>query len=109
VIAIGAREAKPAAPDLVSGEGADGAALDGEAYIFVTSGPQRAPAAIAYRAPLTSPRHFVSGLTPGARYSIAMAASGAVCRVSLTPSGAGGVTASAAGTVALEAKGCARP
>ena len=104
VIAIGASGDKLPAPQLVPGEGAEGAAIDGEVYVFVTAGPQRLPAAFVYRAPIASQRHLVTGLLPGAKYGVATAADGAVCRVSILPGGPLG--ASDAGTLALTIANC---
>jgi hypothetical protein len=107
VIAIGAAGDRPPAPVRVAGEGAEGAAIDGETYVFVSSAPQRLPAAFTYRAPTSAARHVVTGLSPGGKYAITPKAQGALCDVSILPGGT--AEASPAGTLAFELAGCAPP
>ncbi len=90
--------------EYVAGEGAEGARVDNEVYVFVQSAPQAAPSAVTYRAPQGATLHLVAGLAPGGRYAVAAAAEGPLCKVTVSPGSA--VTASAAGVLALAAQGC---
>jgi hypothetical protein len=105
VISVGANADHPAPAVLVPGEGAEGAAFGDDAYVFVTAGPQKLPAAFGYRAPMAASRHVVIGLAPGSKYAVSASANGAVCKVSILPGG--GITASEAGTLAIAVRGCA--
>ena len=99
VIAIGAAgDALPAAVH-VDGEGAEGAAIDGETYVFPVAGPQKTAGALAWRSPPTASRQIVTGLAPGGHYTASAATAGDVCRVALKPGGP--LAASAAGTLAI--------
>ncbi len=104
VMAIGASgDALPVATH-VDGEGAEGAAIDGEAYVFPIAGPQKTASAIAWRAPMGAVKHVVTGLAPGAGYGASAAKDGALCRVALK---AGGTrAASGAGTLVIDVKDC---
>jgi hypothetical protein len=104
IVAAGAGETAPT-PVRIEGNGADGVAIDDEAYIFPTSGP--GAASLSYRAPATATLHIVTGLVPNARYTTIVtreAREGAGCRVSL--SAGAGSAASAAGVLALGVNGC---
>ncbi len=105
VIAIGAATDRPPAATYIKGEGAEGAAIDGEAYVFTSAGPQTLPAAILYVAPSTAAHHVVVGLAPGMRYGLTVKAEGASCRVSVLPGGK--LAASPAGTMTFDVNGCA--
>jgi hypothetical protein len=105
VIAIGGSGDRLPAAELIAGEGAEGASLDGEAYVFVASGPQILPAAFTYTAPMAATRHIITGLMPAARYGFATLASAGACRVSVLPGGS--IAASQAGTIAINMPGCA--
>ena len=85
VMAIGAAgDAMPAAVH-IDGEGVEGAAIDGEAYLFPIAGPQKAAAAIGWKAPMNAGRHVMTGLVPGAKYGATAAKEGDLCHVSLKP------------------------
>jgi hypothetical protein len=107
VLAVGARgDALPAATR-VDGEGAEGAALDGEAYVFPIDRPQKAPSPLKWRAPVGASKHVVTGLAPGGHYDASAAREGELCRVTLDAKAAGAQTASAAGTLTLDLHDCA--
>ena len=105
VIAVGGAADRPPVATYIKGEGAEGAALDGESYVFTVAGPQALPAAFVYTAPTAAAHHVVTGLAPGMRYGVALLAQGASCRVSVLPGGK--TAASAAGTLTFDAPGCA--
>jgi hypothetical protein len=89
----------------ISGDAADGAVIDDEAYVFARSGVAERPSPLAYEAPAAARRHIVASLAPGGHYEVDVVRDGDRCRVSLQP-GAGRV-ASKAGVVAIEiAGGC---
>ena len=105
VIAIGAAgDALPPAVH-VDGEGAEGAAIDGETYVFPVAGPQKTAGPLAWRAPPTASKQIVTGLAPGGHYTASAATAGDVFRVALKPGGP--LAASAAGTLAIDARDCA--
>jgi hypothetical protein len=104
-ITVGAAEDKAVVPTHIDGTGVEGAAIEGEAYVFTTGKPHSEAVAVSYKAPALTIRHLVVGLAPGGKYGISMANDGAAdCRVSLAPGG--GSSASAAGTIAIDSHGC---
>ena len=110
VIAVGGAGDRPPVATYIKGEGAEGAALDGESYVFPIAGPQTLPAAFVYTAPTAASHHVVTGLAPGMRYAVTVApqaGAGGMCRVSLLPGGK--LAASLAGTLALDLPGCVAP
>jgi hypothetical protein len=98
-IVVGASTDKPPVPVPIQGDGVDGVAVDAEAYVFASAGPQKAPAAVSYKAPQGATRHFVTGLAPGATYGVSASADGRACNVAIRPGA--GAAASAAGVLAL--------
>lgn len=94
------------APVAIRGEGADGAALDGEAYVFVRDGVQEKPARVDYVAPEDAPRHRIAGLAPRATYAVTVERATGGCHVRVEP-GASGVSTSAGGVALLALPGCA--
>jgi hypothetical protein len=107
VHAVGARGDTLPAATRVDGDGAEGAALDGEAYVFPVDGPQKSASPLKWRAPITASKHVVTGLAPGGHYDASAARDGELCRVTLDAKGAGSRTASAAGTLTLDLHDCA--
>ncbi|MFO0675378.1 MAG: heparinase II/III family protein [Polyangiaceae bacterium] len=103
-IVVGDVGAKPVAPTRIDGEGADGAYLEPEAYVF-TSDVQTKAARVAYKAPTLATRHVIAGLAPRAAYAVTFAREGDGCKVTVAPGV--GVVASSAGVVAFPAKDCA--
>jgi hypothetical protein len=90
--------------EAVAGEGAEGARIDNEVYVFVQAAPQSAPQRIAYLAPSGPTAHYVIGLAPGGKYSVSAAQQGALCKVTVAPGGPS--TASTSGVLALSAQAC---
>ncbi len=90
--------------EAVAGEGAEGARIDNEVYVFAQAAPQSAPQRIAYLAPSGPTAHFVIGLAPGGKYAVSAAQQGALCKVTVAPGGTS--TASANGVLALTAQAC---
>ena len=105
VVGAAASDAPPA-PERIEGTGVDGVALDNEAYVFPSAGPQKTAAALAYRAPSTATLHVVTSLARGARYTVALTREGAArSKVALAPGE--GLTATPAGLLLLHVKECA--
>jgi hypothetical protein len=96
----GPAEGRAPAPARIEGDGADGVALQDEAYVFDRAGDQAKPAPLTYRAPAAAMRHVVVSLAPGARYDVSAAPEGGDCHVSIAPGHAR--AASGAGVLALE-------
>jgi hypothetical protein len=104
-IVVGPRDFRAPAAVSIAGEGAEGAAIDDEAYVFAYAGAQRTAAPLGYQAPGSARRHFVASLAPGGHYEVSVEHERDGCRVSLRP-GEGRV-ASRAGVLALDvAPGC---
>ena len=102
---VGPSDAHPPAPTHIEGEGVDGVALDGEAYVFERAAEQLRPAPLSYRAPLDAVRHVVASLAPSARYDVSLVREGETCRVSIQPGQAR--VASSAGVLELDlGQGC---
>jgi hypothetical protein len=104
-IAIGNAGDAPPLTFRVEGEGADGAVIADEAYVFPEAGPHKAPAGFSYKPPSNLARHIVVGLAPNGAYTFNGNKDGQGCKIVV---GAGGATkASPAGVVILSAKDCA--
>jgi hypothetical protein len=88
----------------IEGDGADGAAVADEAYVFNSAGPQVAAAAIAYRAPLEAKRHVIASLAPNAKYRVTAARDGNQCKVHVEPGG--DRASSSAGLLLLSMESC---
>ena len=94
------------APVRIASEQVDGAALDGEAYVFSSSGPATTASALTYAAPSSATRHIVVDLAPSANYQvIASPAANDTCKITLTPGGAR--TASGQGMLVFDVVDCA--
>ncbi|WP_394826571.1 heparinase II/III family protein [Pendulispora albinea] len=87
------------------GDAIDGAALDGEAYVFLRSAIQTVPTAFDYTAPEDATRHIISGLVPGAAYVTTASRAAGGCKIALNPGGAG-AKASDAGVLVVSVASC---
>jgi hypothetical protein len=110
VIAVGAAGDAPPDSVRIAGEGAAGTALDGEAYVFPTAGPQGAgghgASPLSWREPAAVARVVVTGLAPNGRYAWSSARDGDACKIALRPDG--DLVASAAGVAVVALHDCAR-
>ena len=105
VLAITDPAAAPGATVPIRSDAVDGAALDGEAYLFVRDAVQTRPAGVDYVAPEDAARHAIAGLAPGATYAVTVERAPGGCRVHLAQ-GPRGVTATAGGVALLNVTGC---
>lgn len=106
-LVIGARGATlppSTTPMEIHGAGAEGAAIDGEAYLFAESGPASEAKRIAYGAPKSAVHHTVVDLAPSAHYSVTARADGDACAVTLAPGGS--ASASSQGVLTLTLSDC---
>jgi hypothetical protein len=104
-IVVGPRDLRAPPAVAITGDDAEGAAIDDEAYVFAYAGVQRKPAALGYRAPASARHHFVASLAPLGRYEVTVESDRDMCHVSLRPGE--GRTASSAGVLAIDvAPGC---
>ncbi len=105
-IVVGAAADKAVVPTLIAGTGVDGAAIDDEAYVFTSGKPHTEVVAVSYKVPALAIRHLIVGLAPSGKYAVSVTKEGGTdCNVSLAPGGP--VSASAAGTLAIDTHACA--
>ena len=87
----------------IEGQGADGAAMDTDAFVF-SAVSQASPQPLSYRAPTGVTRHVVGALAPDGHYTATLIPDGAACRVVLAAGGT--LVASRAGVLTLAVSGC---
>jgi len=103
VVSVGDVDAKAPNMTRIEGQGADGVALDGSAFVF-SAASQATPQAMMYRAPPDATRHVVAGLAPSGRYTISLWFDETSCRATVKPEGP--LVASASGLLILAVKAC---
>jgi len=106
VIAVSSAAAPRMPVVAVRGDAVEGAALDGEAYIFLHTAVQSSPTGFDYTAPEDAHRHIVAGLAPSAGYVVSTARAEGGCKVTLTPGNTGTRTTDS-GILVLSIAGCA--
>jgi hypothetical protein len=94
------------APARLEGDGAHGASIGDEVFVFPAGAAHPSPAAMWYRAPLGATQHAIVGLSHGGRYKVTLTKEAGKCRVALAPDGADR-SASPQGVMSLNVADCA--